>query len=98
MRKLQTIAAIALISFATLGIAQQTEPAPGTVTPPPATSAQTDGAPLTKSQMKEQKKQQKHEEKAAKESAKAQKANADALKHQDKATDEEEKVQPGRPR
>ena len=44
--------------------------------------------------MKEQRKQQKLQEKAAKESAKAQKANADALRHQDKAKDDEEKVQP----
>jgi hypothetical protein len=93
MNRFQTMAVIGLASLATMTIAQQSEPTPGSVTPPPAQSTQTDGAPLTKSEMKEQKKQQKHQEKAAKEQAKAQKSNADALKHADKAKDEQEKVQ-----
>ena len=95
MKNLQTLAILAIASLSTFGISQ-TAPAPGTVTPPPSATQQ-DGAPLTKSQMKEQKKQQKHEEKAAKEAAKAQKSNADALKHQDKAKDEQEKVKPQQP-
>lgn len=92
MNKLQTLAAIALTSMATFAIAQDTVPTPGTATPPPQSSTQGNGAPLTRSEMKEQKKQQKHQEKAAKEAAKAQKANADALKHQDTAKDEQEKA------
>ena len=60
----------------------------------PTQSAQSDPqAPiLTKRQMKDQKHMQEQQEKAARESAKAQKAQASALKHQDKATDAEEKA------
>ena len=50
-------------------------------------------APMTKKQTKQQRKQQKASEKAASESAQAQKDQANALKHQDAATDAQQKAQ-----
>jgi hypothetical protein len=57
-----------------------------------ATATPTATTGMTKGEIKAQRKQQKQQEKAAKESARAQKAQASALEHQDKATDASEKA------
>lgn len=89
MNKLQAIAAVLLTSATMVTMAQTS----ATINPP-APVTQGDGTPLTKKQLKEQKKQQKHQEKAAEEAAKAQKASADALKHQNAAKNEQAQITP----
>jgi hypothetical protein len=74
------------LAAAPVMIAQEATPGQATTIPPATT------APLSKSQMKEQRKQQKSQEKAAKEAAKAQKDSANALKHQNNATNAQEKA------
>lgn len=91
----------------TLGAAAQqqtTTPATPDATNTPATTQVTttsttttdSGVPatpsMTKREMKAQRKQQKHEENASKQLAKAQKDRANALKHQNKSQDEQEKA------
>ncbi len=95
-------------AFATAAptLAQQTVPPPITSETPAQNQPTTTGAPaqdptlpaaaapLTKKQLKQQRQQQKHAEKAANQSAQAQKDQANALKHQDQATQEQEKLTP----
>jgi hypothetical protein len=83
----------ALLLATAAGAQQPTQDVqPGTI---PTLAAQSDSQTpmLTKREMKDQKHMQQQQEKAAREAAKAQKSQASALKHEDKATDAQEKAQ-----
>ncbi len=74
----------------------QTTQTPGYPASSTTTTTTTNGA-LTKKQMKQQRKQQKLAEKAANQNYQAQKDQANALKHQDKATNDQEKLNQSAP-
>ena len=79
------------------GAQQPAQDVPAGTIPTQAAQSNSQTPIMTNRQMRQQKRQQKNQEKAARERSSAQKAQASALKHEDKAINAQEKSQRNAP-